>query len=31
MTDSPRGIFHAFNSAGTYVWTRARFRALGVV
>jgi hypothetical protein len=31
MTDSPRCIFHAFNSAGTYAWTRARFRALGVV
>jgi hypothetical protein len=31
MTDAPRLIFHAFNSAGTYAWTRARFRALGVV
>jgi hypothetical protein len=31
MTDAPRVIFHAFNAAGTYAWTRARFRALGVV
>lgn len=31
LTDTPRAIFHVFNSAGTAVWTRARFRALGVV
>lgn len=31
LTDTPRAIFHVFNAAGTATWTRARFRALGVV
>jgi hypothetical protein len=31
LTDDPRAIFHVFNSAGTAVWTRVRFRVLGVV
>lgn len=31
LTDELRAIFHAFNAAGTYAWTRARFRSLGVV
>lgn len=31
LTDDPRAIFHLFNAAGTAVWTRARFRYLGVV
>ena len=31
LTDTVRAIFHVFNAAGTAVWTRARFRYLGVV
>ena len=31
LTDAVRAIFHVFNAAGTAVWTRARFRSLGVV